>query len=168
MAAKKRLAPLPKFVGSTAWDLLDFITWVIQREPKRYDQGDWIQLVEHGYAHGYVKQNMPACGTIGCVAGWVDLLVTGRSTIIDIDRYADKTQHRARRILGLTSAHADELFDSNAVSAMRNVLPVARDEDGFYPHQGSTAYALLGVLHIRTFMLRYERRLKRTFVRKVA
>lgn len=168
MSAKKRLKAMPVFTGTTAWELLDFITWVIQGEPKRYDQGAWIKLVEQGYSEEYKASQMPACGTIGCVAGWVDLLVTGRQTIIDVDMFADQTQKRATRILGLNKAQQNQLFEGNAIAKVREWLPVSLDNEGFYPMTGTEAYAALGVLHIRKFMQRHERKLKGTIVRPVA
>jgi len=165
---KRRRTALPVFSGKTAWDLLDFITWVIQGEPKRYDQGDWMKLVEQGYSSDFVAEQMPSCGTIGCVAGWVDLLVTGRPTIVKVDLFADDTMTRARRILGLTKDQAGKLFPSNALSVVRERLHVrsygADGEHIITP--GDTAYAELGVLHIREFMLAHEKKLKRTLVKR--
>lgn len=62
-----KLRPIPKSKAKTAWGLLADVKRAILAEPKRADMGVFRRTVrpEHGG---------PACGTVGCFAGWVTLL----------------------------------------------------------------------------------------------
>ncbi len=155
---KSPTSKVPVFRGKTAWELLDFITWVIQREPLRYYQGNWVTLVENTNGD---YSFMPACGTIGCIAGWADILVTGRKFLLAELPVGRRTQERAAAILGLDVDQTQDLFNGQAIGKMREELDIAEALSS----AGSEVYAELGVLHIRRFMLANERKLRRTKVR---
>lgn len=115
---KSKRSLIPKSKAKTAYGLLSEVRALILAEPKRYDQARWIS---HGSGDNY-----PRCGTIGCVAGWVDTLKPSRGRhVVD----------RASAVLGLDYWKSSELFDGAAASG-----------------NGQTVrHAKLGAAHIRRF-----------------
>lgn len=137
----------------TAWGLLNQICQLIEQEPLRYNQSDWINLVEDA---GYDSAaHFPDCGTIGCVAGWVATLVDGRKAA-SLMASNFNIGSRARKLLGLTRVQAIQLFEGAAMNQLADVF-------GFdsTPLKGSSEYAALGVAHIHRFMHKHEAQLRR-------
>jgi hypothetical protein len=65
--SKDTPTPTPISVATNAYELLGDVAEAILREPKRFDFGNWLEHIpaEHGG---------PACGTVGCIAGWAVVL----------------------------------------------------------------------------------------------
>jgi hypothetical protein len=144
--------------AKTAWDLLNEVCRIIEAEPQRYNQGQWVRLVEKDNKSGYTY---PECGTIGCVAGWVDILTEGRkqaradsSSFIGDNLFVAA---KAAKTLGITHQQADDLFDGEALQTTARVFGF---EGRTLPDKGTQEYAALGVAHIYRFMHRNERRLR--------
>lgn len=77
--------------ATNAYDLLEDVKQVITDDPRRYNQGTWVETINptllkaendlgnpivdelDSYVVDFLKSEakMPECGTIGCVAGWV-------------------------------------------------------------------------------------------------
>lgn len=143
---------------TTAYALLSNICKLITEEPKRYYQRTWIDLADLSVDKG----KFPACGTMGCVAGWVETL---RSSS---DRAYDKAHaltnggktaifESARRTLGLTTVEARCLFAAEALEDLHGGrLPVAA---------GTSGYAKFGVRHIRAFQQKHAKKLKAKIVK---
>lgn len=134
---KKNL--IPKSKAKTAYSLLSEVCAVIAAEPLRYDQWTWGRREgdmspDDLTFHAYV---FPACGTVGCVAGWVATLKSKR----DFDMNNAGTI--ARRILGLGGKDAGELFSPEAARGASQ----------------STAHAAAGVKHIRRFQKKHRAQL---------
>ncbi len=79
-----RLKKIPVSKATTAWGLLRDVKRAITEEPKRANMGTYCCLQSP-------KNNGPRCGTVGCFAGWVELLrgyepvrVTGHFLAMDI------------------------------------------------------------------------------------
>lgn len=64
----------------TALDAIRFVRKIVKREPRRMDMENWMSL----YAGKRVRHNgvfltttrmddPPACGTVACVAGWINI-----------------------------------------------------------------------------------------------
>lgn len=66
-----KLKPLPRSNARTAWDLLQDVKRAITQEPRRAD----MSVFRHPWAP---EDGGPACGTVGCFAGWVNILAGGR------------------------------------------------------------------------------------------
>lgn len=64
---------IPKSRAKTAYGLLSEIRALILAEPKRYDQTTFIARENDAWSF-VLGLKMPACGTVGCVAGWVATL----------------------------------------------------------------------------------------------
>lgn len=75
----------------------------ILEEPKRYDQDRWLIRGDEATIH-LEPNDVPACKTVGCIAGWVCVL--GKS----IPKLAYNSGIRAKKLLGLTTGQADRLF----------------------------------------------------------
>lgn len=144
--AKKKTA-VPKLTGpTTAYKLLDKVCAVITEEPKRYQQEAWIRK-----ASDVAKP--PACGTVCCVAGWIETL---RSSPRRTKRLAGEWRMdaggwqiaaMASETLGLKP---DETCDLFAGAALHNC-----------PHPpGTVAYARAGVKRIRAFQKQHAAHLK--------
>lgn len=109
---------IPKSRAKTAYGLLSEIRALILAEPKRYNQRDTLVLREHSYM---VAQEFPACGTIGCVAGWTVALKAQRPS-----RHIGGIMAFAQRKLGLTGFQADQLFDGSAAAGTVQTLSHAK------------------------------------------
>ena len=66
-----KLKAIPRSKAKTAWGLCADVIRVIMAEPKRADIGSYITKESP-------KSGGPACGTVGCFAGWLTLLKGGR------------------------------------------------------------------------------------------
>lgn len=82
---------LPKSTATNAHELLDEVAALSLEEPKRMRMADQLHLTATGLSE------MPACETVGCIAGWVTVLKG------DLDR--------TRKWLALTAEGCDELDD---------------------------------------------------------
>lgn len=133
MGTKKNSA-LPKSKAKTAYGLLTEIRALILAEPLRYNQYDWLSRKAE---HHFVPNGYPACGTVGCVAGWV-------STLAGPEKFSwDISADLAEKILGLDLAQAEELFRSSAASGPSQTL----------------AHAKSGAKHIAAFQKKYRAQL---------
>ena len=142
-----RTKALPKLKARTAYGLLSQVKQLILEEPKRYNQGIFISKRSNG---AYNPEEYPACGTIGCVAGWVTMLVDPREDE-DMNWYWFEPTKIAQKALGLEGYQCDLLFDGDAVDALAGWKT---------PAEGTRAYARLGARHITRFQKRYEKQLK--------
>ncbi len=94
----KRLAPLPRVTTKTitVGALLGKIKRLIISEPKRLDMGVYVGAFQGRTVHGFAAQDKPACGTVGCMAGWGAVMlrpdgVSGRK----LDKRAEDAMTRA-------------------------------------------------------------------------
>lgn len=146
--AKKSL--LPKSRAKTAYGLLSEVRKLILAEPQRYTQERYIAREggEHGadcIAGECYPKGAPACGTVGCVAGWVATLKHGAAFAYS------STPRIAASVLGLDYEQADELFSGGA---LRHVDAQPQTKK----------YARAGAKHIAAFQKQYADQLKRKAV----
>jgi hypothetical protein len=128
---------LPKSKAKTAYGLLSEVRRLILAEPKRYNQSDTISFRDTGgWSIDYSK--WPACGTVGCVAGWVTTLkLPERAELYDVIAPAGN-------VLGLNPEQRRELFRGSAAGARAQTV----------------AHAKAGAAHIRRFQKKYAKQLK--------
>lgn len=168
MKKKEKLTPDQILLGlksraKTAWGHLLHVRRLIEAEPKRYDQGDWIDrktndslVLDEAKQH----QKFPACGTVGCLAGWTVISLTGHNRF-----RRPSVRGHAERALGLTNQQAVELFDGNAVNNTYYNDQIARGLDPDYGADipGQTKRHLkFGLKHLDAFMKKYKKQLKAT------
>ncbi len=134
-----------KCQAKTAYGVLQFIRRLILEEPKRYDQRIALAIEgADGLWDNHAPYEMPACGTVGCVAGWTTALLSPSPTrIVSPVNYA-------RLKLGLTSSQVFELFDAGAATKMTNE----------YCYSQSRGHAEQGALLIQQFCQKYAKQLK--------
>ena len=134
---------MPVSKAKTAYGLLSEIRKLILAEPNRYFQGAW-RLTKDNLTE---DEKMPACGTIGCVAGWVDVLKSKRPLPANAAwERGIEFQRRGMEILGLSNSQAGRLFDGEAA--------------GFRIRIGVVEHARRGAEHIARFQKRYAAQLK--------
>jgi hypothetical protein len=78
----QRLSPTPMMRPGryTVDQVIDFVTRVIDREPKRLKMNNWVTYFKGRLLRPtrITKASQPACGTVACVGGWIGIAVTGR------------------------------------------------------------------------------------------
>jgi hypothetical protein len=104
---------MPTTKAKTAYGLLGDIAKIITAEPLRYNQQDTLSL-RSVPAHADLYVQFPACGTVGCVAGWVVALTHSEDVQWHIERQG-RTLTRAAEVLGLNGAQHASLFYAGAV-----------------------------------------------------
>ena len=73
-----RMKAIPRPKVKTAYDLMAAVNREILKEPARLDMGGWIKALNEPHLKNILGiRRMPACGTIGCFAGWAALLKDG-------------------------------------------------------------------------------------------
>jgi hypothetical protein len=135
---------LPKTRAKTAYELLGEIRRVILAVPARYAQSEVLYRlkpgtpihVPDGYASALIR--VPACGTVGCRAGWAVELTRVRTQGGVMDT--------AQRLLGLTRAQAAPFFRGSAVAG----------------RPGTRAHAQAGARGITAFMRAHRAQLQAT------
>lgn len=92
MSEVQALQPIPLSKAKTAYGLLRDVQRVILAEPKRANMGTFATDASD-YFDGDTSL-APACGTVGCFAGWVNVLSKGQTAAFK----ADDTE--AKELLG--------------------------------------------------------------------
>lgn len=148
-----RLAPLPKSKATNAYDLLSDVRKAILNEPLRYNQASWLTVAPSAAAAR--RNDMPTCGTVGCVAGWVVALTSDRARLAKLAA-SDNVGDVAARILGIpiptggvVAAFGSRYWDLFRHNATGDAPP------------GTWAHAEAGAAHIARFQAAYRTQLKR-------
>lgn len=128
---------IPRSKAKTAYGLLSEIRRLILEEPLRYNQ-TWY------WSNTNIGGLAPACGTVGCVAGWTCAL-KGHTP--------DHANYSAAYILGLSLGDAWELFAENAAGDTRDRL-------GRATRASLRAHARRGAAHIARFQKKHAKQLK--------
>lgn len=83
---EKKLAPTPMLPPGTytATEVLRWVKRQIKAEPKRLDMGNWLTMFK-GEPRSFVYQvrRRPECGTVACLAGWINIGTGQVSSIND-------------------------------------------------------------------------------------
>lgn len=180
---------LPVSKATDAFELLEEVIEIILAEPRRYNQGVWVAGMNELMHRREMELEVPNCGTMGCIAGWIDLIKgvrpRWRAEAIEVG-------DRAARILGFKMRMGWQYGDAVALHEEtgewldteekrrwdeefnREVRPInelfddtmyrwATDEErekNLHTVPGTPEYAAIGVRKIRMFMYEHEARLK--------
>lgn len=68
---RPKFSLIPRSTAENAYQLLDEVVAAIREEPERLDMGAWSRTPKEVGAMG---DNAPACGTVGCMAGWITFI----------------------------------------------------------------------------------------------
>lgn len=122
---------LPVSKAKTAYGLLSEIAALAIAEPKRMLMSEWKITLETVTEEGIQpKGGFPACGTVGCIGGWVETL--------------KPSSPGAGLVLGLSVLQEDDLFFGDLCSA---------------PNQQTAKHAHAVARHIRRFQKKYRTQL---------
>lgn len=131
---------VPQSKATTAYELLDEIAALALDEPKRIHMNFWHLSADHAHDARCLLHGFPACGTVGCIGGWVELLTKSED---------------ATKTLGLKPSQSGELFYNDDLL-----------EDAGDAYRGgnaqTAAHAANVVAHIRKFQDQHEAQLKAT------
>lgn len=159
---------LPRSKAKTAWGLLQETKRVMRQEPKRVDMGCFV-----GRVNPTENLSAPACGTVGCFAGWVGLLALGHRNPTLGDYYEDGRMVRhewddstVKALLGPDRTHVSpedrtpEMLDYDLRSG--DSVFNAGEGDGINRYDaGTQPYANAVIRRIDRFMRRNAAALKR-------
>lgn len=148
---------LPTTRATTAYGYLSAIAKLALEEPKRINMGVVVLrglglrglglkrfIFETSMFSSQVNpQALPACNTVGCVAGW-GLTLAGKTNAEDTFNRASMSE--ATQLFGLTDAQADELFMPDHLLHDTN--------------KQTKRHALAVVKHIKGFQKKYAAQLK--------
>ena len=151
--AKTRQARLPVIRRPiSAYKLLDKILDVVRKEPRRLRMSGWGATAAHDPTGEYPdnKQMQPACGTVGCLAGWAVTLM----------RDPKKANVNDRESWGGAAVGAALLLGFNGPNEVGGLFSgVTKTKDGTAAHVKEVA------LRVRKFQEDHKKRLKATIIR---
>ena len=139
-----KLKPIPRSRAKTAYGLVRAVIRAIRAEPKRAD-------ITTFYNRRHPEDGGPACGTVGCFAGWVCLLRDGRKGF----------DMRAMQILGehmnysIPGSQGHSVFNSGKGDACESTTP------------GTKAHSRAVIARIKKFIAVNENALRARRLRPV-
>src|SRR6185437_2038910 len=71
--------PLPESKATNVYDLLQDLYRVIEQEPTRLDMAASILAIRGKRYYSTDTTGLPPCGTVGCYAGWINILTRNPS-----------------------------------------------------------------------------------------
>lgn len=143
---------LPRSNATNGWDLCEDVCQAILEEPKRVDMNDTLWFVDPRNA------NAPACGTVGCFAGWVNVLAGNLEP--------GWMLHKAKMLLGGGLIYSLPTTDFALLDYEFFVFNSGYGDGIHRMKVGTPEYAEAVVGRIRLFMQRNEAGLRaRAFVR---
>jgi hypothetical protein len=150
--------PIPQSKATNAYDLLGDVITAIKEEPKRVYMEDWIkrgrQLNLMLKAEGLEKEDGPACGTVGCIAGWTTLLAARKPR-------ASSVHGVAQRLLGAIDEYGS--IRNYALYVATYTLFTTNFPDAKY---GTEKYAQHVIRNIREFRKAWQKELLATPIPK--
>ncbi len=178
---------VPKSDAANAYDLLSDVIACIENEPRRLDMGHWLlhgsRLDRFLDASGLDPENdAPACGTAGCVAGWIVLLTTPNRRIdfheetVAVDaEIAGRVREiqlpvadRAAQVLGIddsTNLTMRGLFNGDVEIKNPDADPDDDDDDSYTTLEyGDERYVPAVIDRIKTFQRAHQDTLKATVI----
>lgn len=74
----RQISLLPRSSATNAYDLMVDVIRAIEEEPKRINMDNYSTIKMSQVA----KNKRPACGTVACVAGWMQIMRADRRTLL--------------------------------------------------------------------------------------
>lgn len=133
MTTRNEKLALPKPIKSkNPVVILRHVIRAIEQEPRRYDQSTYVERRSGTFRD---DDYFPECGTVCCVAGWVNVIAGKPYT--NYDKQADTAQ----QVLHLSGEEAHALFTGNPSGVTLRRRTTAKQ------------HAAEGVKHIKRFVL---------------
>lgn len=164
----QRLAPVPKSTATTAYGWFGDVAKLIREEPRRIYMSDWVKAyrkpdlvvqTDYDYEAERYRNSIPgpACGTVGCIAGWLHL-----SKVSDKRRVKEfPLQWVAAKLKAPFNAEWDDLDTADEFSEALHMLFHGGFPDAPY---GTQEYADHVAANIEKFRQTWKSRLQRTKV----
>lgn len=150
MKLKAERSYFRKSQAKTAWGLMQAVNRAILAEPRRLYMGNWISsFLDRRQAKEEVGFT-PACGTVGCYAGWVAMLAEGQETF--------GVQTTAVELLAGVGTNQNGILRDELVDAFLNTH--AADKNGRYLLAGTKPYARAIVQRFEVIMEEHKTFLK--------
>jgi len=180
--------------AGNAYDLLTDVIAAIREEPRRYNQGQWAlttatEILELWNRNGrYIYDDdirkrlptqVPACGTVGCRAGWLVFLADGH---FPTGQFSKEIRTRAFTVLGVPNIALDAVNGASENCACQDctrmrVENLSKEDQAFIVDTdtlfdanqvnsdlgiGTPEYAEAGIAGLETYMATWETRLRAT------
>lgn len=144
-------AKLPQVSPKTSWDLFEATVQAIQKEPRRVNMRFWRMFAEDGYPWDE-KGRLPPCGTVGCIAGWMDTIMVAPQGVF----VGGAVGYRVLTNLVPPQARedADYLFNGSVDESGERSYPFPAEQEG------TPAYAESVIANVKRFMGKWEAELK--------
>jgi hypothetical protein len=138
-------ATIPRIEGDTITgrELLLQIRELILAEPLRLDMDSWITAFA-GEGSSYHK-TLPACGTVGCIAGWAAVLLRPAQNVTQSDLFDFADFHMAS-LLGLDNEHTYDQCPLFCAAPMRQFGEMDIGQPGTVQHAAIIAKRIDTVL----------------------
>lgn len=153
MTTERQWADLPTTNARSAHELLEEIATLIEQQPLRYNQAEWLVNLKNPLEPGVDRiQCVPECGTVACIAGWITILTKPHSFA---RMSLSAIEEHAADVLGYLNRDwlYSQLFTGGAI--MDQMAHEDLDFNVNYdpvPKPGTPKYAAIGARHIRRFM----------------
>lgn len=121
---------LPTSKAKTAYGLLSEIAALALQEPKRMRMSTWLNRKAKRM---YGADATPACGTVGCIAGWGAILAGTKREQRALERSGAEFdgvipwKAIGARIFGLNESDALQLFKADGIAGNQGTLQHARN-----------------------------------------
>lgn len=127
---------IPRSQAHNSYELLQEVKAAVLAEPRRVIMEEWLcktPVMIHNTETGKDEETrLPACGTVGCIAGWMTLLKASRFERTD-ENYNDLRIHASDRAL-------DFLPSSVYLQARRLFWGTIEDPSSLYPFPPKELY----------------------------
>jgi len=150
----RTLTPVPRYTGRTVLGLLNAVKRAIREEPKRVDMSLFCDTRSK-------SDGGPACGTVGCFAGWVAILGRRPNEIANpYDRpNAYSPRGTAVQLLGPNLKYSFSGYHPVYGSVSYDVFNAGSGDDCRYHVQGTPEYAEAVCARIDRFIDTNKRKL---------
>lgn len=160
------LQPLPVSRATNAYELMEDVNAAILAEPCRLNMTAWVKMFQNIQNISSVDGSIPACGTIGCYAGWTTFLHDQRPEWDPL-----RVENRALAVLTHTSPIWGSGLDSSSLrgrlrSAFNEISVTESIQSGVTKgrilklKQGTRRYARAVVKRFERIMAQFEQELK--------
>lgn len=78
METKAEWTPLPTSNADNLYNLMADVCKAIEEEPRRFDMAHYVTAFQGRVVDYLSVKELPSCGTVGCYAGWMDILLGQR------------------------------------------------------------------------------------------
>jgi hypothetical protein len=167
---------LPVSKATNLYDLLDDVVTAAEEEPKRFDQGWWIGRYPtvtwppNSCITAHIRDiGAPACGVVGCTAGWIVVLSGNLPNTLDWNNpdVGSFVRNVAARMLGRVDVEGIGRDISSLFGGLvheKDDLLFTEKYDKWNPgeivERGDSRYIPLVVARIRGFQRKYEEGLR--------